>query len=153
MDASRESGGESYTGVQRALDSSGVAMSLTDLSPREYHERRQQERRAEREALRREVLDQARSAIRRLAPQFPAVRAVYLFGSVLVPGRFLPRSDVDVAVDCDSVEAETPFWRALEEALERNVDLRPRTGGVARAVEDYGERCYERDVSDPGGDL
>jgi predicted nucleotidyltransferase len=125
-------------------------MSLTDLSPREYHARRDQARRDEREALRREVLEEARSAIQRLAPQFPAMRAVYLFGSILQPGRFHARSDVDVAVDCDDLSQETPLWRALEETLERNVDLRPRTGAVARAVEDYGERCYEREVPRPG---
>jgi predicted nucleotidyltransferase len=125
-------------------------MSLTDLSPREYHARRDQALRDEREALRREVLERARSAIQRLAPQFPAMRAVYLFGSVLQPGRFHARSDVDVAVDCDDLKQETPLWRALEETLERNVDLRPRTGAVARAVEDYGERCYEREVPRPG---
>jgi predicted nucleotidyltransferase len=127
-------------------------MSLTDLSPQEYHARRQQEVRAEREALRQEVLDQARSAIRRLAPRFPSIRAVYLFGSVLAPGSFLPRSDVNVAIDCD-LEDETPFWRGLEDALERNVDLRPLAGPTARLVEDFGERCYERDVSNPGGEL
>ena len=42
------------------------------------------------------------------------------------------------------LEVETPFWRGLEDALRRNVDLRPREGAVARAVEDSGERCYER---------
>lgn len=115
-------------------------MSGAALSPQEYHAQREQTLRAERETLRREVLEQARTAIRRLAPRFPAIRAVYLFGSVLAPGRFLPDSDVDVAVDCDNLEAETPFWRALEDALRRNVDLRPREGAVARAVEDYGER-------------
>jgi predicted nucleotidyltransferase len=124
-------------------------MSLSELSPQEYHARREQARREEREALRREVLEQARSAIQRLAPRFPAIRAVYLFGSVLAPGRFLPDSDVDVALDSDDLEVETPFWRGLEDALHRNVDLRPREGAVVRAVEDFGEQCYERKVPDP----
>jgi len=124
-------------------------MSLSQLSPQEYHARREQARREEREALRGEVLEKSRSAIRRLAPQFPAIRAVYLFGSVLAPGRFLPDSDVDVALDSDDLEVETPFWRGLEDALQRNVDLRPREGAVARAVEDSGERCYEREVPGP----
>ncbi len=124
-------------------------MSLSQLSPQEYHARREQARRKEREDLRGEVLEQSRSAIRRLAPQFPAIRAVYLFGSVLAPGRFLPDSDVDVALDSDDLEVETPFWRGLEDALQRNVDLRPREGIVARTVEDSGERCYEREVPDP----
>ena len=120
-----------------------------DLSPREYHARRDQARREEREAARREVGERARAAIREIAPRFPAVRTVYLFGSILQPGRFLPDSDVDVAVDCDTLAAETPFWRALEETLRRNVDLRPRVGHVAEAVESYGELCYTTDSS-PG---
>jgi predicted nucleotidyltransferase len=115
-------------------------MSLSVLTPQEYHARREQALREEREALRREVLDQARSAIRRMAPGFPSIRAAYLFGSILSPGRFQPDSDVDV----------TPFWRALEDELHRNVDVRPRQGAVARAVEDSGERCYEREVPDSG---
>jgi predicted nucleotidyltransferase len=126
-----------------------MAIGVTDLSPREYHARREQARWEEREALRHQVCEQARAAIRELAPRFPAVRAVYLFGSVLQSGRFLPTSDVDVAVDCDDLKAETPFWRALEESLRRNVDLRPREGAVARAVESYGERCYAREIPHP----
>ena len=117
---------------------------------REYHARRDRQLREQREALRLRVLEQAREAIRRSAPRFPAIRAVYLFGSVLQPGRFRPDSDVDVAIDCDELNVETPFWDLLEAALERNVDLRPRVGPIAQAVEDYGELCYEREVPDSG---
>ncbi|HEV2852703.1 MAG TPA: nucleotidyltransferase domain-containing protein [Thermoanaerobaculia bacterium] len=120
------------------------------LAYREYHARRDREHRQEREELRLRVLEQARCAIRRSAREFSAIRAVYLFGSVLQSGRFRPDSDVDVAIDCDDIETETPFWRTLEEALERNVDLRPWVGAVARAVEASGELCYEREVSRPG---
>jgi predicted nucleotidyltransferase len=101
------------------------------------------------EALRLEVLERARAAIRQRAPDFPAIRAAHLFGSLLQPGRFHAESDVDVAIDCEDLESETPFWRALERALERNVDLRPREGPIAQAVEDYGELVYEREVPDP----
>ncbi len=126
-------------------------MDEATLRPyREYHARRERELREQREALRLAVLEKAREAIGRSAPKFPAIRAVYLFGSVLQPGRFRPSSDVDVAVDCDAIEAETPFWSLLEDSLERNVDVRPRVGPVAQAVEDYGELCYEREVPDPG---
>lgn len=125
-------------------------MDLSELTPQEYHARREQVRREQREALRQEVLEQARSAIRHQAPRFPAIRAVYLFGSVLAPGRFLPDSDVDVALDSDDLAVETPFWRGLEDMLRRNVDLRPRQGVVARAVEDFGEQCYEREIPRPG---
>jgi predicted nucleotidyltransferase len=116
---------------------------------REYHARRERELRQEREGLRLGVLEQARDAIRRSAPRFPAIRTVHLFGSLLHPGRFHPDSDVDVAIDCDDIEVETPFWRMLEEELKRDVDLRPRIGAVARAVEEEGELCYEREVPGP----
>jgi predicted nucleotidyltransferase len=116
----------------------------------EYHARRERELRAQREALRLNVLAQAREAIRRLAPDFPALRAVYLFGSILKIGRFHSGSDVDVAIDCENLETEHPFWQALEDALERNVDLRPRAGPIAQAIQDYGELSYEREVPGSG---
>lgn len=126
-------------------------MDEAALQPyREYHARRERDLRERREAHRLAVLDRVREAIQRLAPGFPAIHAVYLFGSILQEGRFHTESDVDVAVDCADVESETPFWTALEDVLERNVDLRPRTGPVAQAVKDYGELCYEREISDPG---
>jgi predicted nucleotidyltransferase len=117
---------------------------------REYHARRDHELRAQREALRLNVLAQAREAIRRLAPDFPELRAVYLFGSILKIGRFHLSSDVDVAIDCENLAMEHPFWQALEDALERNVDLRPLVGPVAQAVEDYGELSYEREIPGSG---
>ena len=124
-------------------------MDEAALQPfREYHARRDRELRQERESLRLGVLERVRDAVRRSAPRFPAIQAVYLFGSLLQPGQFRPDSDIDVAIDCDDVEVETPFWRMLEDALERDVDLRPRIGTVARAVEQGGELCYERKVSD-----
>ncbi len=91
-----------------------------------------------------DVLERATAAILRRAPELPAIRAVYLFGSILRPGLFQPESDVDVAVDCNDLRAETPFWRMLEDDLNRTVDLRPREGPIIRAVEDYGKRIYER---------
>jgi predicted nucleotidyltransferase len=112
------------------------------LSPREYHARRDAAHRAEREALRQARLEQARAAIRRLAPLFPAVRRVYLFGSLLHPGRFHAGSDIDVAVECEDLESETPFTRALERELATTVDLRPLRGAVAEAVREGGEQVY-----------
>ena len=116
------------------------------VSYREYHLRHEAELLARREALRQEVLGQVHAAVRRIAPRHPAIRAVHLFGSLVQPGRFSPHSDVDLAVDCDDVAAETPFWREMEMALERNVDLRPREGAVARAAAAYGELLYDREV-------
>lgn len=116
---------------------------------REYHLGRDAAKLARREAHRREVLARVREVVTRVAPTHPAIRAVYLFGSLLEPGRFSSESDIDLAVDCDDLAAETPFWRDLEKALSRNVDLRPREGAVARAVAAYGERCYAREADSP----
>ena len=116
---------------------------------REEYRRRERERWRLREDLRQQVLGQVRTAVARLAPREPAVGAVYLFGSLLQPGRFRPDSDVDLAVDCDDLEAESRLWRALEQELERDVDLRPRRGAVARAVATSGELGYAREASRP----
>jgi hypothetical protein len=51
------------------------------LAYREYHARRDRERRQEMEGLRLHVLEQAKGAIRETAPGFPAIHAVYLFES------------------------------------------------------------------------
>jgi predicted nucleotidyltransferase len=111
---------------------------------RDFHARREQARLEERETLRLGILEQVKEAILWRAPAFPAIRAVYLFGSILQPGHFHEGSDVDVAIDCDDFRVETPFWRTLEDELQRNVDVRPREGAVARAVEAYGEKVYGR---------
>jgi predicted nucleotidyltransferase len=115
---------------------------------REYWQRRERERFDEREALRRERLAAVRATIRRLAPGHPSLRRAALFGSILRPGRFAPESDIDVAVECGDLEEESRFWRALEEALEWNVDVRPYEGSIIRAVETSGEWVYKRDVDD-----
>ncbi len=114
---------------------------------REYHVRRDIELRQERqekEALRLEVLERARDVVRRSAPRFPAIQAVYLFGSLLQPGWFLPDTDVEVAIDCEEIEVETPFWQLLEDALERNVLLVPKIW-VVEKLEIQSELCYERE--------
>jgi len=113
-----------------------------ELSPREFHARRAEERRTRREELRQRKLADVRAAIHRIAPQHPAVRSVHLFGSILHPGRFDAQSDVDVAIECDDLEAETPFARALENELKTPIDLRPLAGAIAEAVQEHGEKVY-----------
>ena len=95
--------------------------------------------RREREAERQQWLRRMREAVSRLALHYPGVRRVYLFGSLVQPGRFRRDSDIDVAVECDTVETESAFWRALERALGRDVDVRPLTGAIAEAVTNEGE--------------
>jgi predicted nucleotidyltransferase len=111
---------------------------------RAWLDQRHAVRRAAREKLRHQRLAAARRAIAELMAEEPALRAVWLFGSILQPGRFHSRSDVDVAVDCDDPHAESRFWRALEERLGSPCDVRPRKGPVARAVEQEGERIRPR---------
>lgn len=116
---------------------------------RAYHQQRDAARREAREKRRLERLAAARRAIGELAPGERSLRAVYLFGSVLQPGRFTRRSDIDVAVDSDDPAAESWFWRALEDALDSPVDVRPLSGAVAFAVEHGGERVYAREDTRP----
>lgn len=111
---------------------------------RRYHRERERRELAAREGRRREVLERARATIRRIAPEYSALRTVHLFGSVTRPGRFHRRSDLDVAVEVDDLEVETRFRRALEEELGRPVDVRPLRGPLVDAVELSGEKVYER---------
>jgi predicted nucleotidyltransferase len=118
----------------------------TALQSRQFHIRRERMRRQQRETLRRQRYDLVRRAVARLAPAHPAIRAVYLFGSLVQPGRFTPHSDVDVAVDCGDPAAASRFWQALESVLQSDVDMRSRRGAVAWAVATQGECIYERTV-------
>ena len=111
---------------------------------RTYFYQREQQKRDRRENERQQWLNRVREAILDVAPRHWEVQRVYLFGSITQSGRFRPNSDIDVAVECDAVEVESIFWRELEEALNRNVDVRPLTGAIQQAVENYGELVYER---------
>jgi predicted nucleotidyltransferase len=120
-------------------------MTATDIeAARKYYHAREARTYARREEARRKWLARVREAIRRLAPQHPEVQRVYLFGSLMQPGRFRPTSDIDVAVVCGTVAAESAFWRALEHALQRDVDVRPLTGAIADTIAQGGELVYER---------
>lgn len=117
---------------------------------REHLRERERRRFAEREELRARVLEEARQAIRRYAPDVASLRAAYLFGSVTKPGRFGPRSDVDVAVDCGDPADETRLWRLLEDDLRRPVDVRPLTGPLVAEARERGECVYARDDAPAG---
>lgn len=110
-------------------------ITIPDIeAARRYHQERAAERFRRREIERQQWLRRASDAVTLLAPQFSAVRKVLLFGSLVKPGRFGPDSDIDVAVVCDDVAVESAFWRALEQALERPVDLRPLIGALAEVA-------------------
>ena len=119
-------------------------MTVDIETARRYHQEREAQQRTAREQARQAWLLRTRDAIQRLAPRFPQMQRVYLFGSLTQPGRFRKHSDIDVAVVCETLEAETAFWQALERALQRDVDVRPLTGPIADAVAQGGELIYER---------
>lgn len=122
-----------------------TALAPEDLeAARAYHRQREERRASEREARRTERLAAARRALAELAPEEPSLRAVYLYGSILQPGKFGERSDLDVAVDSDDPAAESRLWRALEDTLDLPVDLRPLAGKIAKIVERGGECVYAR---------
>lgn len=81
---------------------------------------RDEERLAQREVLRRKVLNELRASLTEIAPGEP----VFVFGSLLKPHGFHAMSDVDVAF-----EAEPRRWSLygtqaeLEERLHRRVDV------------------------------
>lgn len=114
---------------------------------RRYYYRREAQRRAQREVQRQQWRLRVREAVLRLVLRYPGVRQVYLYGSLIKPGRFGPNSDIDVAVECDTLETESLFWRALERELGRDVDVRPVIGVIAEIVFQEGERVYGRQDS------
>ncbi len=129
-------------------------MTVRQMTSREYHAQREAERWQQRETLRLEMLSWVRQAIGRLAPGFPTIQAVYLFGSVVQSGRFTSHSDIDVAICSERVgdwlAAESAFWRQLEEAVQWMVDLRPYEPPITHAIADYGECVYARESDHPG---
>ncbi|MCL4869387.1 MAG: nucleotidyltransferase domain-containing protein [Anaerolineae bacterium] len=118
---------------------------------REYHQQREAARLAARESLRQERLAAAQMAVRQIAPQFPSLVQVYLFGSIVQPGRFTQYSDIDVAVVGLDPAEETQFWRLLEQQLQWAVDVRPCVGPIQQVVYQDGKKIYVRksDHSNP----
>jgi predicted nucleotidyltransferase len=120
-------------------------MSSLDLATaRAYYQQREVRRHARHEAERQRWLERVRHVVPRLATSYPEVRRVYLFGSLTQAGRFRPDSDIDLAVECDSLAAESAFWQALERELARAVDLRPLSGEIAKVATTWGEQLYGR---------
>lgn len=110
---------------------------------------REERARAKRELRRQTALKAATDAIRSRVADYPALRRVYLFGSVLRQGAFKPRSDIDIAVEgVDAVDFFS-LWRDLEEAMpDWAVDLRDLVPGskFALRVQERGRIVYEREA-------
>jgi hypothetical protein len=52
-------------------------------------------------------------------------------------------------VECPDLEQESAFWRVMEQALRRNVDVCPYVGAIIQAVAWYGKIVYEREGAYP----
>jgi predicted nucleotidyltransferase len=122
-----------------------VAGTLDMETARQHYRARKAQRYEQREQLRLHWLQRVRAAILRLAPHHPEVQRVILFGSLIKAGQFRSDSDIDVAVECDTLEGESAFWRALEQELERDIDVRSLSGTVAEIAAREGEMVYGPD--------
>lgn len=100
-----------------------------------------------REEARRYALAAAQAIIPQIAAAIPSVQKVYLFGSIIQPGRFHQQSDIDVAVVGSTAADYFVFWRELETALpDWVIDLRDITdeSPFASRVKRTGVLFYER---------
>lgn len=114
--------------------------------------RRQIERQRQRdEAERQRVLERART-VAIVAQSFPGIRQLYLFGSVLTPGRFsFETSDVDIGL-MGSLGIE--FFRlgaALDQHFDRTVDLVEidRATPLGRWILTHGVCIYDAQQQQP----
>lgn len=80
------------------------------------------EKRQRNEALRQSTLERIDAALRRLRERY-TWKEIYVFGSVLRPGRFSPESDVDFAVLGLPKHDLYRLVGELSDALERPVDV------------------------------
>jgi len=87
--------------------------------------RRQERLLVERERLRQSTMVVVGSKLREIGRRHAgSVRRLYIFGSLVSPGRFGPGSDIDVAVDWREKGDYFGMWREIEEVLDCEVDFR-----------------------------
>jgi predicted nucleotidyltransferase len=79
-------------------------------------------RRIENEQRRQAFLAQVMRLLDRLAPRY-GIQQAYVFGSLAMPGRFDPRSDIDIAVEQIDPERFFEAMGKFSSALGREVDL------------------------------
>lgn len=119
---------------------------VTDIQTyRRSFQARLQQGLEEREARRNQAIRAIKEVVPALLPHYPAIKAVYLFGSVLRFGRFQTSSDIDVAIEGGTAEDYFAFWRDLQEALpDWLIDLRdlPPATLFAQRVYETGEKIY-----------
>ncbi len=120
------------------IESNTLALS------KQYHRHRAALLQDKQKRYQQQWLIQVKKIVPPLATQYPAIERVYLFGSLLHPEQFSERSDIDLAIQCDDIVIETPFWRQLEQSLGRDIDLRPLDGIIKTIALTEGKLLYER---------
>lgn len=108
------------------------------------------------EARRMRALAAMRDALPSAGAALPAVRQLYLFGSVLIPGAFRSDSDVDIGVDGDlSADEFFALWREIDAAApgwETDlVELARARVHFAERVREEGELVYAAGNPDAQG--
>ena len=101
---------------------------------------------AAREKLRLQAHAAATTAILAVAPTYPDVTHIYLFGSVTQPNCFGQRSDLDIAVVGTDAASYFALWRDLEAACpDWAIDLREinQPGHFADMVRQTGALIYD----------
>ena len=108
---------------------------------------RAERERAGREARRAATERAVSEAVQKAIVNFPSVKRVFLFGSVIRPNAFRSDSDVDVAIEGLGVADYFSIWRAIEEAAPGwTIDVRDITqpSDFAERVRATGKTVYER---------
>ena len=128
----------------------------TELSPdiianyrRTFHQRAQARFRAN-EERRRQARQTVLEAIVMIAPRYPNVQRVYLFGSIIRPGAFRLDSDIDLGVEGADMALCFQLWRDLEQAVtEWMLDVRSLEDDdpFSQRVRLKGEVVYERAIA------
>ena len=130
-----------------------MGLQSTDQVERWRHScvQRRGARLAAREEARLRARHAAREQLPRVLARYPAVRAAYLYGSVLRRGAFSASSDLDVGVIGADAATCMQIWREAEEQMrEWPLDVRPLENcefGLRIAAK--GELVYERAAQGP----
>lgn len=120
-------------------------MSTNIQAYRQSYQARLQRDLEKREAGRKKALEEVKAVAPVIAAKYPAVKTVYLFGSILRPGAFRTDSDIDLAVEGGSAEDYFALWRELQEAMPGwFIDLRDLPSGTlfTQRVQETGEKIH-----------
>ena len=91
------------------------------FSTRLYEELEKQ-RKADKEALRLKVLEKSKLEIKKYFSD-KEIKSVYITGSILIPGKFTQRSDIDIAVEGIDADEFFSLYGDLMFALPKPIDL------------------------------